>query len=207
MAKCLLLPGKLLYLSLDLWNFQAPTYWMGKFLSFTQRQNNRTPFSHYYELTLILLYKKSFFLNLCHLKWKEQGKLKLSECKVYEEPINLNLWHHNWEMAFSGAPVSLEEALSTPISTKKSVSIKHLIFDSCTKLNLPEPETSLLKHKSQWNQSVILLMAPCHNNNIGEYCFWLVSPLTYQDKDSSSILALVQQLIGDRSMHGNVYFL
>lgn len=87
-----------------------------------------------------------------------------------------------------------------------SMSIKHLIFDTCTELNLPESQIPLLKHKSQWNQTVILI-SPCHDNHTGEYCFWLVSPLTYQDKDSSSILALMQEVIGDRCMHGNVYFL
>lgn len=44
-------------------------------------KDNRTPISHDYELTL---YEKSSFLNLCHQKWKDQEKFKVSEYNVYD---------------------------------------------------------------------------------------------------------------------------
>lgn len=98
-----LFPGQLLILCLDLWNFQAPIYWTGEFLSFTQGQQNSI-FSWLWTYTL----------------WKEH--FKPLPPKMEKTGETEALW--------------IQGSINTDNNTT-SVSIKHLIFDSNTKLNLP----------------------------------------------------------------------
>lgn len=164
-------------LLLDLWNFQAPSYWNWKLFSFTQRQYNWTAFSHGCVLCWLFFMRGASLLKLYLQKWKEQEESKLLDSTSMTEPINHSLasaYDTTPEKGHSPVPSqSWGGSINTDIS-EYSMGIKHLIFDTCTELNLPDPQNPPLAHKSQWNQSVILLISPCHDNHTGDYlvpCF------------------------------------
>lgn len=130
--------------------------------SFTQKQYNWNLYSHDCVLCWFFPARRVSVLEVCPQRYKEQQLLITTAVTELGTPFQTLPIAQQRKFILLCPIQSCRGSINIYIK-KYFISIKHLIFDTCIQLNLPEPQNPCLKHKRWWIHCVnwfVLVVAP-----------------------------------------------